>query len=162
MKTQFIAVMLVVFICAGRLSAQEKDSVTTLPSLTVTTTTVVTKEVDNAFKKAFPDAENLKWYELNKFYLAKFIEKDMKHQALFAKNGFLKYDISYGNENQLPEDMLKKVHDAYDEYNITRVANVKEAGRDIWVINLENLKHLVLVRVEEGEMEEVEKYSKSK
>jgi hypothetical protein len=40
---------------------------------------------------------------MNKFYLARFIENDMKHQALFTKNGYLKYDISYGREQQLPE-----------------------------------------------------------
>jgi hypothetical protein len=162
MKKKLLAVLLLASLGTGQLSAQQKDSLTVLPTVTVTSTTVVTAAVDKAFEKTFPDAENLRWYKLNKNYLAKFIQKDMKHQTLFAKNGYLKYDISYGTAENLTEDMRKKVLGAYMEYEITHVANVKEAGRNIWVINLENMKHLVLVRIEEDEMEEVEKYNKSK
>lgn len=162
MKKQVLAVLLVVFLGAGQLSAQQKDSVTTLPTVTVTSATVVTKEVDNAFIKGFPGAQNLRWYMFNKDYLAKFIQNDMKHQALFAKNGYLKYDVSYGNENHLPADVRNKIMGAYEDYKITHVANVKEAGRNIWVTNLESLTHLVLVRVEDDEMEEVGKYDLSK
>ena len=161
MKKQLIAVLLVAYLGVGQLSAQEKDSVTTLPTVTVTSATVVTKEVDKAFQKAFPAAENLKWYMLNKNYLAKFIENDMKHQALYTKNGYLKYVISYGYQNHLPEDVLNKIKDAYEAYKITSVANVKEANRNIWVINLESEDHIVIARVEDEEMEEVGKYVKA-
>jgi len=162
MKKKILIAMVVLFVTGRQLSAQDKDSTTTLPSITVTSAVAVTKEVDKAFKKAFPAAQSLRWYTLNKFYLAKFIENDMKHQALFAKNGYLKYDISYGNENNLPEDILTRIKNAYEDYKITRVANVKEAGRNIWVTNLESLNNYVLVRVEDDEMEEVGKYKKSK
>ena len=158
MKKQVFAVLLVVFLGAGRLSAQEKDSIVTLPTVTVTSSSVVTKEVDKSFKKGFPKAQNLRWYKLDKDYLAKFIENDMKHQALFAKNGYLRYVISYGYQNHLPEDVLNKIKDAYDAYKITSVANVKVNDRNIWVINLESENHIVIARVEDEEMEEVGKY----
>ncbi len=57
--------------------------------------------------------------------------------------------------------MLNKIQDEYNEYNITNVANVKEAGRNIWVVNLDNLKHFALVRMEEDEMEVVKKSEKT-
>ena len=114
-------------------------------------------EVDKAFKKTFPDAQNLKWYMLDKNYLAKFIENDLKHQALLTKKGYLKYDITYGNENQLPGDILQKVKDSYDDYVVTSVANVKESGRNVWVINLKSLKNIVVARAEGDEFEEVNK-----
>lgn len=160
MKTKLILLLLAAFFGTGSLLAQGIDSVTNLPTLTVTSGTIVNKEIDKVFRKTFPDALNLKWYEVNKFYLVKFIENDVKQHALFTKNGVMKYNISYGNENHLPADMLTKIKEAYNEYNITRVANVKEAGRNIWVINLDNMKHLVLVRMEDGEMEEVKKIEK--
>jgi hypothetical protein len=162
MKKQLIALTLAAFLGTGQVSAQEKEIITSLPTVTVTSGTVVNKEIDKAFSKAFPGAQNLTWYEINKHYIVKFIENDMKHQALFAKNGKLKYDISYGTEKHLPGIMLTKIQDAYNEYNITRVANVKEAGRSIWVVNLDNLKHFVLVRMEEDEMEEVQKSDKTR
>jgi hypothetical protein len=162
MKKQLIAVTMAAFLGAGQVSAQEKETITSLPTVTVTSGTIVNKEIDKVFRKAFPGAQDLTWYEINKHYIVKFIENDMKHQALFAKNGKIKYDISYGNEKHLPGMMLTKIQDVYNEYNITRVANVKEAGRSIWVVNLDNLKHFVLVRMEEDEMEEVRKSDKTR
>ncbi len=159
-KHLFISSILICFL-TNELSAQQKDSVVVLPTVTVTSTSIVTKEVDKSFKKSFPNAENLKWYKLNKNYLAKFIQNDMKHNTLIAENGNIKYDISYGTESNLPEDLLVRIKGGYSEYNITRVANIKESNRNIWVINLESLKHIVLVRIEEDEMEEVERLNKS-
>lgn len=162
MNKKLILLMLAAFLGTGSLLAQEKDSVTSLPTLTVTAGTIVNKEIDKVFRKTFPDAINLKWYEVNKLYLVKFIENDVKHHAMFTKKGVLKYTISYGNETQLPEAMLSKLKEAYNEYDITRVANISEAGRNIWVINLDNMKHFVLVHMEGGEMEEVQKIEKKR
>ncbi|HXS55430.1 MAG TPA: hypothetical protein VN726_04840 [Hanamia sp.] len=142
-------------------SAQDKDSLITLPTVTVTSNTVVSAEVDKAFKRTFPDAEHLRWYTLDKNYLAKFIEKDLNHQALLTKKGRLKYDITYGGENQLPADVRQKVKDSYEDYKITSVANVKESGRNIWVINMESPSHFVVARAEDDVFEEVEKVSRS-
>lgn len=144
----------------GQLLAQDKDSVVTLPPVLISSGTVVDQAVNKSFQKAFPEAENLKWYMLNKDYLAKFIEGDMKHNALFSKKGKLKYDVSYGTESSLPEEVRTKIKGAYADFNITHAANIKEAERNIWVVNLESLKQIVLVRVEEGDMEEVEKFTK--
>jgi len=160
MKKQLFASMLVVFMGTIQLSAQEKNAMTTLPTVTVTSETVVNKEIDKAFKKAFPNAQLLDWYEMNKMYLIKFIQNDMKHHALFTKKGYLKYDVSFGKEKNLTERIRHEIQKAYDEYNISYVTNVKENGRDIWVVNLENLKHLILVRYENNELEETYRYDK--
>ena len=161
MKKQVIVLLLAALIGVGRLTAQEKDSMATLVPVIVTSHTVVTKEVDKAFKKAFPAAVNQQWYLLGKNYLAQFIQNDIKHQALFATKGFLKYVISYGTETHLPDGIRSKIKGDYEAYKITRVANVKEAGRNIWVTNLESLNHFVMVRAEDDKMEEVGKYNKS-
>lgn len=161
MKTIILMFMLVTYLGAGRLAAQETDSITSLPPLTVTAGTSVNKEIDKAFRKTFPTAQNAKWYKVNKFYLVKFIQDDVKHRALFSMKGAMQYDISYGNENMLPPDAVTKIKQAYYEYNISRVANVKQAGRNIWMINLDNLKHFILVRMEDDEMEEVKILTKT-
>ncbi len=161
MKKQILAVLGIVFLGTTQLSAQEKDSVTILPTVTVTSEKLVTQVVENAFKKAFPGAQNMVWYKENQNFMVKFIENDIKHQALFTKKGFLKYDIKYGNEKLLTADMRSKVLSAYSDYNIFKVANVKEAGRNIFVINLDGLKNAKIIRIEEEEMEEVQSYVKS-
>src|SRR3954470_18909367 len=97
MKKQLLIPLLLLSFSAGRLFCQEKDTTLhQLPTVTVTSSATVTKEVGKAFKTAFPDAENLNWYKLDQNYLAKFIQNDMDHNALFKKNGVLKYDVSYG------------------------------------------------------------------
>jgi len=161
MKKQLFASMLFVSMSTIQLSAQDKNSMTTLPTVIVTSETIVNKEIDKAFKKAFPNVQLLGWEEVEKMYLVKFIQNDMKHHALFTKKGYLKYDIGYGNEKDLSDYIRREVQKSYDEYNIASVANVKEAGRDIWVIRLENQKHLVWVRYENNELEETEKYDKN-
>lgn len=161
MKKQLLASMLFVSMGTVQLLAQQKNEMTTLPTVTVTSGTIVNTQIDKAFKKAFPDAQFLDWYEVNKMYLVKFIKDDMKQQALFTKKGFMKYIISFGNEKNLSDKIRTEIQKAYDEYNISYVSNVKEAGRDIWVITLENLKHLVLARYENNELEETYRYNKN-
>ena len=158
MKKQVLMTLLLgLLLGSTQLSAQDKDSLITLPTVIVSSGTTVSAEVDKAFKKTFPNAEKLRWYTLDKNYLAKFIKDDLKHQALLSKKGRLKYDITYGGESQLPEDVRQKISDSYNDYKITSVANVKESGRDIWVINLESLNNFVVARAEEDVFEEVVK-----
>lgn len=160
MKKQIMAIMALLLFCGGRLFAQ-KDSVITLPEITITGSAKISNELGKAFRKSLPGAQDLKWYKLDQDYLAKFIKEDMAHSALFKKSGFLKYDISYGHENNLPTDAHEMIQSAYKDYNITTAINVKSAGRDIWVVHLEGLKNLITVRVENQELEEVERFEKS-
>jgi lipoprotein signal peptidase len=60
-NTKLILLILAAFFYTGSLLAQEKDSVKNLPILTVTSGTIVNKEIDKVFRKTFPDAINMKW-----------------------------------------------------------------------------------------------------
>jgi hypothetical protein len=133
----------------------------TLPPLTVTAKSNITKAVRESFQKVFPDAENEQWSKENKNFLVKFISEQQKNHALFSKSGYLIYHITYGTEANMPEDLRKKVQSTYQPYSITRVAHVRQSERDIWVVNLETDKKLILARVEEGEVEEVGNYNKT-
>jgi len=86
---------------------------------------------------------------------------DNLNRALFTKRGNLIYHISYGYEKNLAEDIRRQVKSTYYDYDISRTIKVTEADRVIWVVNLEDAKNLILVRLEEGEMEEVQKLKKS-
>jgi hypothetical protein len=162
MKKQLMAVLLILCIGTAELVAQETDTLTTLPTILISKGTVVNKAVDKAFKKAFPLAKNLKWYSIDKKYLARFIENDMKHQAFYNQKGYMNYQVSYGEEQHLPASVRNRIQSAYGEYKITHVANYKLSGRNIWVTNLESLNHIVLVKMEDDEMEEVERNTRSK
>lgn len=141
-------------------SAQNKDTVIVLPEVRITAASAITTSVYSSFRRAFPDAENLRWYKYDRDYLAKFFMKDMDHNALFRQNGVMKYDISYGYEQHLPEKIKDDVLRSYDNYKIIRAIHVKAYERNIWVIKLEGERKYLTVRVEDGEMDEVESFYK--
>jgi hypothetical protein len=67
MKKQLIILTVFLSITAVKVFCQEKNSMTTLPTVTVTSETTVNKEIDKAFKKAFPNAVLLDWFEEIKY-----------------------------------------------------------------------------------------------
>jgi hypothetical protein len=158
-------IMLLLLISASSftqlIEAQDRDSVITLPEIKVTSLAGVNADVSNAFRRSFPDAQNLKWYQYDRDYIAKFILKDMDHNTLFRKSGMIVYDISYGYEKHVPESVRSVVNRAYDNYKIIRGIHITAQGRDIWMVKLEGMKKYLTVRVEEGELDEVESFYKA-
>ncbi len=160
MKKRFITTCIIASFLFTTAFAQEKDSVIALPEIRVTSPTAVSEKVATSFLKSFPGAESLRWYKYDQDYLAKFILNDMDHNAFFRKNGFLKYDISYGFEKHLPSEIKSLLENSYDNYDIYRVINVKSEGRDVWIVKLEGMKKFATVRIEDGEIDEFERYDK--
>ena len=142
-------------------SAFGQEKVVTLPEIRVKATTEVNQRLYDAFRKSFPNADNLAWYKYDKDYLAKFIIKDMGHNALFRQKGLMVYDISYGYEHNLPTDTKELIERNYDSYKIIRAINVKASGRNIWIVKLEGMKKYLTVRIEDQEIDEVESYIKA-
>ena len=161
MKQTMISVFfaLALFISSAG-NAQDKDSVVTLPTVTVTALSKVNERVSRAFKSSFPKATNSRCYKMNKDYLVKFIKNDMKHHTLFHKNGIIKYDISYGMAHNLPAAIGEQVISVYKGYAITQVAKVERYKEDFWIIYMEGLSDVVVLRIEDGDIEEVGHYEK--
>lgn len=125
-----------------------------LPEVTITSPGSIPTKVDKAFKSTFDKAQDPVWYQANKNYLVKFLDNDMKNNALFHKNGQLVYQISYGFEKDMPQDVADMVKERYKGYNVIVAFNVKQDQRNVWIVNLENEKNLVTARVEDGELNE--------
>jgi len=149
-------------LAGGNLLAQDTIPYKTLPPVVITSTrTKVPDKVWTNFQKYFTNAHSPEWYEINKRFLVKYMTEDEKNQAVFTKKGKLVYNISYGYEKSLPEDLRKQVKNTYYDYDITRAIKVNTNNREIWVVNVENAKNFILIRLENGELEEVERYNKS-
>jgi len=145
----------------NKILAQDTAQYKVLPPVTVTaTTTKVPEKVWKSFGNYFTGAYDSRFYKINKDYLAKYMLNDQQNRALFTKRGNLVYHISYGYEKNLPEELRKQVKTSYYDYSITKAVKVTEADRLIWVVSLENDKRFLLVRLEDGEMEEVQQLDK--
>jgi len=167
MKRQLINLIsggLLSIFCASNSTAQE-GNFKELPPVTITASssgTVVSAKINTAFVQAFMGATNIRWYEIDKKFLVKFILNDQENRALFTKGGVIVYHISYGTEKNLPGEVRKLVKSTYYDHNITRILKVSQDGRLIWVVHLEDEKEFFLVRVEDLELEETKRIEKTK
>lgn len=127
------------------------------------TNEVSTKAI-RTFEKTFKQTTNQQWYGLKgNTYLTTFIDKEGRDsRVLFAKNGYMIYAISYGDEQMLPVAYRRQIKSRYVEYNIGRVCEVSVDGQKVWLINLEDKDHVVIARLtEDGSLDELEYYQKS-
>lgn len=161
MKKFLISFALFLYLLPAHVLAQDKDSVVTLPEVVVTSKWMVNEKVDDAFNARFPNADDVVWRRLNKDYLTKFIETDLKHQALFRKNGSMKYDIIYMGESHLPKELLESVRTAYSAYEIDNAARIERGGQIFWIINLQGIRQYVVLRSEDGDLSEVRRIEKA-
>lgn len=157
MKKATISIISLLILClmVSSVSAQIE-----LPEVKITGLRNVPAKVDAAFQSTFKDGQDPVWYNANKNFLVKFINNDMKSNALFRKNGNMVYNISYGYEKDLPDDVSTLVKNKYDDYNVVVAFNVKQDNRDVWIVNLENEKANVTARVEDGVLDEASRTRK--
>ena len=125
-----------------------------LPEVTITSPDQLPAKVTSAFLSTFPDAKEPRWYHPNKNYVVTFLMNDIKHNALFTKNGYMIYQISYGNESTIPEDLQPQVEERFEGYSIIAAINVKQNGRDIWFVTGEGKRDFLNVNIEGGVMSE--------
>jgi hypothetical protein len=167
MKKQLISCICggIVSILSANISFAQEETFKELPPITISagsSNTSVSVKVNKAFGQFFKDASHLRWYEIDKKFLVKFIQNDQENRALFTKNGQLVYHISYGSEKHLPSEVRSLIKSNYYDQSITRVLKVNQEKRNIWVVSLEDAKDFVMIRVEDMEMEETQRMQKSK
>lgn len=164
MTTQFISRfwgLLASTLLIGSSFAQVSQFKNLQPAIVNSNHIKVYQNILDEFHKQFAGAENIRWSKLNKKFLANFRRADQKYAALFNPRARLIYKISYGKEKHLPVDIRRWIRGIYLESTITSAIQVQEAGRTIWLINVEDETTFAWVRVENDDVEEVQKYRKS-
>ena len=107
------------------------------------------------------DEKKIQWDLLGENIAANFKSQETNTKLLFNKNGKLIYSLEYLNEKTIPDEIRKKVLDDYWHYDITTSAKVKEAGRLVYIVNLEGKRDYITVAVEDGIVGEIAHYKKS-
>jgi hypothetical protein len=121
----------------------------------------VNKKVLKHFNKAFRNAENIRWRKLDNNFLAMFTKGDITTKSLFDKKGPLIYSIDYFLVKELPDDIRNIVINNYRQYAVTSVVRVQQDSQKIWIVKLADKANYVAVRIENGEMQEVENFQKA-
>jgi len=108
------------------------------------------------FNKHFVDVTNAKWsVAKDGTWYAYFTKNGAFNSIAINKKGEIIYQTNYVPEKELPSDLKKLITDNYTEYQITGAVKVQKDGRTIWVANLASLNHIIQLRVENGEMEQL-------
>ncbi len=121
----------------------------------------ISSRISKNFTKAFKNADNIKWYVVDKFFLAAFNNNGRNSRVLFNKTGGILYEISYGVEKDLPIEVKNIIKTIYSNYNITSIAEVSEEwDRKEWIINLANSEKIKKVCFHRGDVFELENYNR--
>ncbi|MCO4292201.1 hypothetical protein NF867_04915 [Solitalea sp. MAHUQ-68] len=135
-----------------------------LPEITVTESAksnISNTKVTSSFENSFKNVSHVKWYESGNRYLVNFMTEDLRNHVLYTKKGQMIYHIIYGFEKNLPSDLLSQVKGQYKAYSVIRAINVKQGGANVWMVNLENAKGYVMLRMADGDMNEVRTLKKT-
>ncbi len=146
-------------LCSGNAFAQTHKT-DNLPPVTITHSSEVDPKVTEAFQSEI-NAMDPTWYKLDKNYMVKFMTQDQKNAALYDKNGYQIYHVTYGGADNLPSDVIAMVYKKYKDCKINSAFHVNQEQRSIWIVNLEYDGNLILARVENDQLREVEKLRKS-
>lgn len=156
----FLSIMVsLVFIGLTKVNAQ-----ITLKTVTITgnaTATVVNEKVTNSFNQLFKDATAPQWLEVNKRFVVNFILNDQKNRAVFTKNGDLVYHLTYGTAENVPDNFTNRVKRQFPDYMITSAVKVATDEVKLWILNLENSKKIIVIRVTDDDINVIDKFPKS-
>jgi hypothetical protein len=163
MRTKFfiwVSLALCAFLAVNSVNAQQqiikKD---TLATVFITSTANVNQSVTNAFNKTFKTATEPRWFVYDKNCMVKFIMNEQKNSALYDKQGYLIYHISYIDESYLPDETKEQIISNYPKSKVLNVFCVNQNNRSIFVINLEYGKNIVFTRFEDDKLVEVDRYT---
>jgi hypothetical protein len=115
------------------------------------------------FVRSYKNVSNEKWYNVQDGFIAMFILDDINYRVDYDKKGNWLHTIRTYNENKLPPDVRHLVKSSYYDYNISLVQEIETPREPFtYVVHLDGKTKLINLRVSNGEMDEWQKFEKSK
>jgi hypothetical protein len=123
---------------------------------------VNSKAVRN-FVRSYKNVSKERWYSVQDGFIAMFILHDIHYRVDFDKKGNWLHTMRTYDENKLPPDIRHLVKSSYYDYNITFVQEIERPREPFtYVVHLEGKTKLINLRVSDGEMDQWQKFDKSK
>jgi hypothetical protein len=112
------------------------------------------------FKRNYPNAEMVQWFEIQNGYQAKFNSDGINHLVTYNLKGNWQYTILYYEEKNLPSEVRSIVKRTYYDYRITGIEEVHESELPIYVVHIDNESTSKKLIVYDGEMQMLEEFKK--
>ncbi|WP_132055772.1 hypothetical protein [Pseudocnuella soli] len=151
---------LLCLIFAHNAAAQE---VKKLPEVFVTTahSAPISSKLSQAFYADFANARQPFWDKQGKYFYVYFLTDDMSNRAKYTKRGSILYQMSYGHEHNLPNDIRHLLQTSYHDYAVSGVTHVKMDRQNVWLANLQDNKNLLVVRVDDAGVALLSRYDRA-
>jgi|SRR5215831_1850674 len=112
--------------------------------------------------KSFKGVSGEKWIELHDGFVAIFNLDDVSYQVAYDKKGNWVHTIRSYGEGKLSSDLRHVIKSNYYDYNIKLIQEVERLSDPlVYVVELTGKKELIRLKICEGEMQQLEKFSTS-
>ena len=122
---------------------------------------VINSRAIKDFKKSFKLPSDEKWYKIETGFIVKFVQDGIQHRADYDKKGHWVATTRYYSEKQLPKDVRRQVKSVYYDYTITSVQEFTFPIHHVYLVNMEDEKTILIVRICDGEMDVYKELKKS-
>jgi hypothetical protein len=113
------------------------------------------------FMKRYKDVSNEKWTVTNAGITASFAIGEISHSVCYDEKGNWVFTVRRYLEKYLPKQIRRRFRNAYFDYNIKGVEETEKSfNLKVYLVLLENEAGWIKVRVEDGELSQVEKIKK--
>lgn len=102
------------------------------------------------FKIMYKEARETRWYYRGDKYAVTFLMNDLKYNVLFMKDGQLVYQISYGNERNIPEKFKPIITKKFHSHAIISAINYQHDSKNMWLFIGEGEKDFLNLKIDEG------------
>jgi hypothetical protein len=121
-------------------------------------------KVIKTFNGTFPGKNEVKWSREANLYMAIFKQDKTFDHVIFNKNGKILRRITYGAIDQLPPELHELLEETYPGFDVTSAVKVLRHNDIIWIVNLSGncQPEIVVTRVENGEIDELQRFKKSR
>lgn len=126
------------------------------------TSAAIDTKVLHSFEQSFKDAQHTYWKTTKNRSVAEFETGDRHAVVLFNKNGHILHSILYGTAEHLPAAEKTLVLSAYRDYEITNTQEITTGATRVWLVSLQNSMNIIRVRVYNSELDELERFQRSK
>ena len=125
-------------------------------------TYTISDKLLQAFKQAFPDAQQVKWPEMEDKYMVNFKQGEILTKIEYDKEGNFLSSIRYYSEKNLPVNVLVRLQKKYTDKKVFGVTEVTSDNVVEYYIKLEDANNWITVKSNgDGNMQVVEKYKKA-
>jgi hypothetical protein len=122
----------------------------------------ISEKMLQAFKKTFPDAQEVKWAEQQDSYTVNFKQGDILTKVEYDKDGNFLSSLRYYSEKNLPVSVLCRLQKRYADKKIFGVTELATDNSVEYYVKMEDADNWITVRSNaEGNMQVVEKYKKA-